>query len=132
MKTCSMRNLDYSDSFVVNGLHCMNCESERIQDWRNKNRERYNEHSREYNRKYRHEHPGYTAEKSALERLANPERTVAYQAVYNAKLQKQPCGVCGATPAEAHHDDYSKPLEVRWLCSLHHKELHNYIKEGVK
>ena len=38
-------------------------------------------------------------------------------------LERQPCEVCGAK-AEAHHDDYDKPLEVRWLCFKHHREWH--------
>jgi hypothetical protein len=27
-------------------------------------------------------------------------------------------------PIHAHHDDYSKPLDVRWMCRHHHKEHH--------
>lgn len=37
-------------------------------------------------------------------------------------LKKELCH-CGS-PAEAHHDDYSKPLEVRWLCHKHHIQGH--------
>lgn len=38
-------------------------------------------------------------------------------------LERQPCEICGAK-AEAHHEDYNKPLEVRWLCFKHHREWH--------
>lgn len=37
---------------------------------------------------------------------------------------KQPCEVCGAEKSEAHHDDYTKPLSVRWLCRSHHRLHH--------
>ena len=39
-------------------------------------------------------------------------------------LTPQPCEVCGVTPANAHHDDYARPLDVRWLCDTHHNRLH--------
>jgi hypothetical protein len=39
-------------------------------------------------------------------------------------LARQPCSVCGAMKVEAHHTDYSKPLEVVWLCKKHHAEAH--------
>lgn len=57
----------------------------------------------------------------------NPAKRSAHQAVGNAiragKLIRQPCEQCGAV-AQAHHDDYSKPLDVRWLCTTHHAEWH--------
>lgn len=58
----------------------------------------------------------------------NPEKRAAHIIVGNAvrdgKLHKQPCEVCGAADVHAHHDDYSKPLNVRWLCPSHHSEHH--------
>jgi len=35
------------------------------------------------------------------------------------------CQVCGSPNAEGHHEDYNKPLEVTWLCRLHHRKIHN-------
>lgn len=45
-------------------------------------------------------------------------------AVRKGKIQRQPCEVCGEPMTQAHHDDYSKPFDVRWLCSNHHGVQH--------
>jgi hypothetical protein len=42
-------------------------------------------------------------------------------------LIKQPCEVCGTAEAEAHHKDYSRPLEITWLCKPHHLLEHGRI-----
>jgi len=62
----------------------------------------------------------------------NPEKRKAHGVVWSAiksgKLIKQPCEICGSLKVEAHHDDYSKPLSVRWLCKTHHTEHHRKYK----
>lgn len=58
----------------------------------------------------------------------HPERRRAQQllqrAVRRGLIKRGVCEVCGSARAEAHHEDYSAPLEVRWLCRLHHFRLH--------
>ncbi|KAB2716983.1 MULTISPECIES: hypothetical protein [Brucella/Ochrobactrum group] len=62
-------------------------------------------------------------------RRSNPQKYLAHVAVQRAlatgALIKQPCEVCGSRIVDAHHDDYSEPLAVRWLCRQHHTRLHN-------
>jgi hypothetical protein len=57
----------------------------------------------------------------------NPVKRKAHEMAGNAirdgRLIRQPCETCGER-AQAHHDDYSKPLDVRWLCTTHHAEWH--------
>lgn len=52
-------------------------------------------------------------------------RRMAHHAVRRGLIPRLPCH-CGQT-AQMHHDDYSKPLEVRWLCRRHHLELHRNL-----
>ena len=57
--------------------------------------------------------------------IRNHARNLCRKRIAAGILIKQPCEVCGKdTKIEAHHDDYSKPLEVRWLCVYHHNEHH--------
>lgn len=42
-------------------------------------------------------------------------------------IKKLPC-FCGETKVDAHHNDYSKPLEVIWFCRIHHIQLHKNPK----
>jgi predicted DNA-binding protein YlxM (UPF0122 family) len=55
------------------------------------------------------------------------------QALEDGTLQRRDtCEVCGAsgtfkdgrTAIQAHHDDYSRPLDVRWLCQKCHHAWH--------
>jgi len=59
---------------------------------------------------------------------ANMDKIIAQKearkAIAKKELIRKPCEICGNTKTDAHHDDYSKPLEVRWLCRAHHKEWH--------
>lgn len=50
-------------------------------------------------------------------------RSILRNAVRLGQIKKKPCEACGLIEVESHHDDYSKPLEVRWFCHQHHCEL---------
>lgn len=46
-------------------------------------------------------------------------------------VKKQKCYCCGSKDAEAHHEDYSKPLEVIWLCRPCHLDYHSKTNNMV-
>jgi hypothetical protein len=59
----------------------------------------------------------------------HPDKHAAHTAVSNAlrskKLVKEPCAFCGTPePVEAHHHDYTKPLDITWLCIPCHRRFH--------
>lgn len=47
------------------------------------------------------------------------------RALDSGKMIRSPCQVCGEPKTEAHHPDYSKPLDVEWLCKSHHVAKHH-------
>lgn len=49
----------------------------------------------------------------------------AREAIASGYIERTPCEICGKTPTHAHHDDYNKPLQVRFLCPSCHKKWHN-------
>src|SRR5208283_2042787 len=52
-------------------------------------------------------------------------------ALRNGTLIRKSCEISSCTgKAEAHHDDYSKPLDVRWLCRKDHRQWHKENGEG--
>ena len=74
---------------------------------------------REWRRLYQRK---YRQTKSIKERESVYSRV--HEAIKAGRIVRQPCEVCRTAPAEAHHDDYSKPLDVRWLCRAHHAQHH--------
>jgi len=51
----------------------------------------------------------------------------AYANVYKrrGKLTPQVCEICDEKKVQMHHEDYTKPLMVSWLCVECHTDLHH-------
>lgn len=68
-------------------------------------------------------------------KLRYPEKWLAISRVQRAlrtdKLTRQSCERCHAEKTQAHHDDYSKPLDVRWLCAPCHAAHHVALREAA-
>lgn len=59
-------------------------------------------------------------------------RSALRKAIKSGDVARGACKVCGKTDRiHGHHEDYSKPLDVIWLCDKHHRELHASIKDGA-
>ena len=89
-------------------------------------RERHPERVTEAKREFRKKHPGREAEYERKARKKNPIRfrcgEILHYAVRTGKIVRpDDCSACGSTAfIEGHHEDYSKPLEVEWLCKKCH------------
>ena len=90
---------------------------------REENREFYRESSRKHyqKNKQRFKERGRDYARNSIKAKVV---AAANYAIKTGKLIRQPCEVCGAKKVDAHHDDYAKPLEVRWLCRSHHRQWH--------
>lgn len=52
-------------------------------------------------------------------------RSTLNHAIRDGLITKKDCEICGRK-SQAHHDDYTKPFDVKWLCFYHHRKLlHN-------
>lgn len=104
-------------------------------DWYRVNRERRLEVSKAYNRSESAKEMRRRVYEEMRERY--PEKYAARQAVLVAlrkgQLTRKPCQSCGKERSQAHHPDYSQPLQVVWLCARCHAAVHsssNYAVNG--
>ena len=120
---------------------CKSCHKANVRDNYLRNREHYQEYERgranlphrvEAREAYAKTPIGRSNGSKAKRAYAarNPAKRAAHIACGNAirdgRLTRQPCEVCGEAKAQAHHCDYSRPLDVRWLCTAHHAEWHRH------
>lgn len=91
-----------------------------IDYYREYDKGRGNRQSQSYMNEYRRKFPNkYRA------------HSIVRRAIKSRNLFRMPCEVCGSDKSiHAHHDDYLKPLNIRWLCAAHHKEWHILNGEG--
>jgi hypothetical protein len=106
---------------------CKTCVKSRVKKHREEN-----DSVREYDR-WRYHNNKVRREKARVNsdkwNAKNPNGYKAHYLVHNAirdgRLKRMPCQICGSPKSHAHHEDYSKPFEVVWLCASHHQRYHH-------
>jgi lipopolysaccharide biosynthesis regulator YciM len=113
-----------TDFYKNTGYRCKVCHKAAV-----KLRSRTNPAVQEYKRQFskrpevRARHAIFAKRWKDLNPVARKAQNKVSNSIRDGKLTRKPCSICGGT-AHAHHPDYSKPLDVVWLCPLHHQRLH--------
>lgn len=58
-------------------------------------------------------------------------RQMTSAAISRKIIARQPCCICGAPKADAHHEDYKRPNEIVFLCRPHHGQRHRELGWGM-
>lgn len=94
-------------------------------EYREKNRTKVREYSRVYIKTWRIKNDYADIKRW---RAKNPEKLKAQRKIQGmiqrGTIVRQPCEICGQNNAQAHHEDYKYPEQIRWLCPIHHRMVH--------
>ena len=127
-RTCSQQK--EKSEFYTNRLTCKECVRLAV-----KQRARSNPDVQRYDRE-RAKLPHRRAKAREITRKWREENPLAYQAqsavsnaIRDGRLKRLACEFCGRDDVHAHHKDYSKPLDVIWLCPKCHHRLHASFPE---
>jgi hypothetical protein len=137
----------YKNSGMADGHMnvCKICHNKRSIEWTKRNRDRVNENNRKRaqlpeiklaRKNYCKSEKAIVARREAVQRyrLKRPYINAAHRFVRLALekdiwVRAKNCSQCNSSGTiEAHHDDYTKPDVVRWLCKACHEEWHRTNK----
>lgn len=104
---------------------CKECVKSAVTRYRNKNIDKVRAYDRARGNR---QDPSYIKEYRARYPKKYRANMMVQNQVRRGNLVSCPCEVCGSDNTGGHHDDYDKPLNVRWLCQAHHMQWH--VKNG--
>lgn len=131
-RTCSKCSLEkplidgyYAHPFGAAGRmkHCKECHKSGVRKWYADTRPARSayDQARARNPERRIARGQYSQARNVREPQKAAARNAVSNAVRDGRIVRGVCR-CGATPTQAHHRDYSKPLDVEWLCFKCHRE----------
>ncbi len=96
---------------------------------------RYRENNKEKIAEWKKMHPESVNEHKRRWEINNAEKHRAHRTIDNkvnsGRMNKPThCECCGNGPCitQGHHEDYSKPLDVLWLCDICHRKTHGRLE----
>ena len=108
--------------------------NENTRRWRKEHPERAAALARDWRERNPDKHRAVQKRQYDSWRKRNPEKNRAHQKVADAlrrgrrMVKPDKCSLCGKkTRLEAHHSDYSKPLDVQWLCHGCHRKIEGRV-----
>ena len=122
----------YKHSMMADGHlnKCKTCTKSDAKKHREENLEKVRAYDRERAKtssRIRHAIEVTSAWRAQDKRRMKAHNAVA-RAIKSGQLERMPCSQCGRADSHAHHDDYDKPLDVRWLCPGCHAQHHHMEK----
>jgi hypothetical protein len=109
--------------------YCISCHRQNGRNSRNRHKKKRDAINREYYSQNKERWRDYSKKFSKK----NPEIKFAHKIITELKrlglIEQQPCYVCDAPKAQAHHEDYSLPHDILWLCNSCHKQRHREIND---
>ena len=143
---CKKCGIDKSESeFYANDKTCKSCRKALVKA----NREAKSDYYREYDRARANNPDRVEARKNYASTECGRQASVRARKAYSERypmrraahvitgneiragrlIKPEYCESCGGShKIEAHHDDYTKPLDVRWMCEICHKQWHRNNK----
>lgn len=137
---------DQNEFYASNKSRCKTCIREGVKSNREANADYYKQYDKardqdpdriEMKKRYAKTEAGIVSGNKAKRKWQENnliKRAVHVQtgnAIRDGLLIKEPCECCDEQIVHAHHDDYAKPLEVRWLCSKCHEKWHDENGEAL-
>lgn len=141
-KVCGVTS-DVAEFYKGVNTRCKECHKKKVRENRNEKAEYYKIYDawryqkdpnvKKRHRRYRKTEGGKAALKRSNQKWkkANAEKRAAHvllgNAVRDGRVKKpDSCEICGdsANKIHGHHENYSEPLHVQWVCPSCHVELH--------
>lgn len=137
MKICSRCHLEKNDFYPYKKTICKDCVKKYDRErYKNEDRKKYlKDFHNEYmkNEDNRKRHSKLSIKFAAEWAKNNPEKIrTHYLLKYHVKkghiIKPGTCSYCNnKDKIEAHHEDYSKPFSIVWLCRTCHKRYHRNL-----
>ena len=130
----------YTTKKPTHRSECMSCTNARSQKYKDLNEDKIRAYTarrskmpeaQQYQKEWERSESGraFQARQREKHSVKNFAKSTVNNAIRDGRMARLSCLSCGSRKTEAHHEDYSKPLDVIFYCKTHHTARHRELKK---